>query len=113
MSNQEKPVDNIIEKDESSKVVPIASEAKPSPPTKPLLYQLTENEILKFKNIGLQRQLHDSEVEKLLLQKELIAQQISVRVGQNVSRWDFDLKKGVVMHPQQAPQSQLTPTQDS
>lgn len=62
-------------------------------------HQLTENEILKFKNIALQKQLNESEISKLSIQEELVAQLVSKRVGEDVSRWHFDLKNGTVFDP--------------
>lgn len=70
----------------------------------PLKYNLTENEVLKFKNIALQKQYLQSEIEKLTLQEELLAQTVSNRVGQNVSKWIFNFQESQVFHPNYQPE---------
>ena len=75
------------------------------PPTKketqkPGGYRLTENEILKFKNLKLQQELKSRELDNLALQEELVAKMVSQRVGEDVSRWKFDLQQAIVIRPQ-------------
>jgi len=63
-------------------------------------HKLSENEILKFKNLQLQKQLHRAELNNISLQEELIARSVSVRVGEDISGWQFDIQNGVVFKPQ-------------
>jgi len=62
-------------------------------------HKLTENEILKFKNVALQRQYFKSELEKLLYQEELLVQLVSNRVNENISGWDLNINTGTVSKP--------------
>lgn len=59
-------------------------------------FKLEEVEILKLKNIGLQRQLLEKEKENLSLQEALIVKAVSSRVGTDVSKWKFDFQKQIV-----------------
>lgn len=70
-------------------------EKKPSNNT----YKLDNEEILKLKNLSLQKQLVDKEMENILLQQQLVIGQISGRVGEDVSKWHFDLQQQAVMKP--------------
>lgn len=65
----------------------------------PSLYKLESEEILKLKNLGLQRQLAEKEIESAMLQQQIVVGQISSRVGEDVSRWQFDLQKQMVVKP--------------
>lgn len=62
-------------------------------------YHINELEILKFKNIQLQKQLARKEIESLNLQEALVAKMISERVGEDVTTWQFDLERGMVFSP--------------
>lgn len=63
-------------------------------------YKLHDNEILKIKNLRLQRQLHESELRNIILQEQLIINQVSARVGEDISNWKFDMQNGRVVRPQ-------------
>jgi len=81
------------------------TDPKDAPPTenkpkKPGGYRLTETEVLKFKNLKLQQELKSRELDNLALQEELIAKMVSQRVGEDVSRWKFDLQQSIVIRPQ-------------
>lgn len=62
----------------------------------PDIYNLTEVEVLKLKNLQLQRQTLQKEFQLIIIQEEIIANQVSNRLGQNVGKWEFDLEKAVV-----------------
>lgn len=59
-------------------------------------FSLSNEEILKFKNIHLQKQLANKELQSMRLQEEIVARQVSDRVGQNVTNWEFSLEEGIV-----------------
>ncbi|MGW8179177.1 MAG: hypothetical protein ACWGQW_10525, partial [bacterium] len=81
------------------KTRPDSTERKSKAPKKPGGYRLTETEVLKFKNLKLQQELASREIDNLALQEELIARMVSQRVGEDVSRWKFDLQQAIVMRP--------------
>lgn len=97
-SKAEKP--ETEDKPEENNVVDLkkkeGDEQPGKPPKQANQYRLTENEILKFKNLNLQKQLANKDLESAGLQEELVAKLVSARVGEDVSRWKFDLQRGIV-----------------
>ena len=72
-------------------------------PIKSGMVQLTGDEILKLKNLLLQKQLANKELENVSLQEHIISGMISARVGEDVSRWQFDLQRGIAVKTNQNP----------
>lgn len=85
---------------------------KPVPGQAPF-YQLTNEELLKLKNVNLQRQIHDAELRNLDLQEILVVRTISERVGEDTSNWKFDVQRGILIRPTQntPPQKVPAPTE--
>ena len=60
------------------------------------LHKLLPEEILKLEHLETKRKLLDKEVENLKLNEKLVSMEMSSRVGEDVSTWNFDLKNGVM-----------------
>ncbi len=80
------------------KVVDMPNKEQPSkqPPTEKKKHILEEIEVLKLKNIGLQREILSKNQENLALQEALVVKTISERVGEDIAKWTFDIQKQVV-----------------
>ena len=63
------------------------------------LVKLTENELLKLKNVALQKENLEMQRQNLHLQEMLLVKEISVRANVDVNGWVLNPQHGVLVKP--------------